>query len=148
MNKVRYFIYVYILFDIFPSLLSPNGGLYIYIYIYIYTDCTRLKNTVAVALFSWNMHFFREIFTDFHEICTFSRKKKPLREAAQRIRDFYPEKKNPAGGRTTDKGFFFYKNHTQAEQKEKKKKQLWEAAQRIRDFFIKKKSPCGRPHNG
>ena len=35
----------------------------------------------------------------------FSRKKKPLREAAQRIWDFYPEKKAPTGGRTTDKGF-------------------------------------------
>ena len=40
----------------------------------------------------------------------FSRKKKPLREAAQRIWGFYPEKKAPAGGRTTDMGFLYIKS--------------------------------------
>ena len=116
---------IFCIFAFSPSLLSPNGGV-------IYTDCTRLKNTVAVALFSWNIHFFREICTDFSWNMHFSgnihwfswnmhffQKKKPLREAAQRIRGFYPEKKAPAGGRTTDKG-----------------------------FLSRKKSPCGRPHNG
>ena len=61
------------------------------------------------------MHYFHEISTDFHKICIFLWKKKPLREAPQRIKDFYtskksrnvifPEKKAPAGGPTTDMGF-------------------------------------------
>ena len=37
-------------------------------------------------------------------------KKKPLREAPQRIWGFYPEKKAPAGGRTTDMGFLYIKS--------------------------------------
>ena len=56
-------------------------------------------------------------------------KKKPLREAPQRIRGFYPEKKAPAGGPTTDKGFLYIKKIQER-------------------HFSRKKSPCGKPHNG
>ena len=52
----------------------------------------------------------------------FPEKKKPLREAAQRIRDFYPEKKAPAGGRTTDKGFIYIYIHQHPRSKIKKSK--------------------------
>ena len=54
------------------------------------------KKYTKHALFSGYMSFFQ--------------KKKPLREAAQRIRGFYPEKKAPAGGRTTDMGFLYIKS--------------------------------------
>ena len=37
-------------------------------------------------------------------------KKKPLREAPQRIWGFYPEKKAPAGSPTTDMGFLYTKS--------------------------------------
>ena len=47
----------------------------------------------------------------------FSRKKKPLREAAQRIRGFYPEKKAPAGSPTTDMGFLYTKSNNQKKYK-------------------------------
>ena len=52
----------------------------------------------------------------------FFQKKKPLREAAQRIRGFYPEKKAPAGGRTTDMGFLYIKSQIPRSQIRKSKK--------------------------
>ena len=49
-------------------------------------------------------------------------KKKPLREAPQRIWGFYPEKKAPAGGRTTDMGFLYIKSKIPRSKIQKSKK--------------------------